>query len=609
LETDAIVNEALKKLVDLMSIDMAGIRLTSEAKLRLAFAADCKVSYLEEMAEGIGLEDPALKPVFEERRPITLDRYPHNGGRKRDGRSECFAIVPVASKGTVHGILLVHKEAVSPFSLDEIELFTTVGNQIGIAVDNSWLYQELKKQYIFTTMLIDTMPDGMGVLDERGRVEFANRRLLQLLGYSLQESLGTHWTSLIHPSDHSLVRAQRRSRKSARPSTYECRVLRRNGDAIPVLISWAPRLDGKRQYQGAIGIVTDITERKEAEEALREYEARYVHLVDHMPDGVALVSRRRIIRVNPSMAQLFGFPSPDSMQGLRATDLAAPASKGIMNKRSTLRTLGKKGRNCFEFQALRKDGSTFPAEVTLTVDRSERRPFVLAIIRDVSERKTHERLRKRLSGRILTAQEKERALIARELHDELGQALTGIKMDMSWIKRRVKGADDAISNRFEDLGNLIDTAIDSVRKMASNLRPSVLDKLGLMAAVEWYAAEFERRTGIECTVRAKPSISNIGENLAINAYRIVQEALTNVARHSGASHVDVEIAQHQRHLAISISDNGRGIPSQRGSGWKSLGIENMRERAELLRGKLDIKRRRPRGTKVSAYFPLPSGQE
>jgi PAS domain S-box-containing protein len=381
-------------------------------------------------------------------------------------------------------------------------------------------------------------------------------------------------------------------------------LLRKDKSHIPALISWVPWFDGQEQYKGSIGIITDITARKRAEERLKESETRYSHLLDHLPDGVALIQRGRIIIANPPMAQMFGFQSPEKMEGFHVWDLAAPGSKGIMRQRSSLKALRKKAKNRFEFQALRKDGQAFPAEATLSVDRSEPEAFLLTIIRDITERKTYENQRKRLSDRIIMAQERERTLIARELHDELGQALTGIKMDMAWIKSHIKDSDTPVSDRFNALTELIDSTIESVGRMATNLRPSALDRLGLAAAVEWYGEEFERRTGVECIVDSEASDFNLDNKTTINAYRIFQEALTNIARHARASHVGIRIAEDQGYLTISIADNGKGIPSQKLSGVMSLGIAGMRERAELVNGRLDIQSRKGKGTKVIAYLPL-----
>jgi PAS domain S-box-containing protein len=512
--------------------------------------------------------------------------------------------VPLISKDQVIGTLHLLSLKPKGYTEADVKLAESIGSQIAGAIANAQLYQELKNQWSFSTTLIDTMPEGMGVLDEKGQLEFGNPRLLRLLGYSSEEILGIHWTSLVHPDDHSVVRAQGKSRKKGQSSTYECRLLRKDGTHIPVLISWARRFDDRGQYEGTVGIIADITERKRAEQRVREYEARYSHLLDHMEDGVALTRRGRIIRVNPPMAQMFGFPSLAKIEGLHVWDLVAGGSKGTMRQRLSLKALRQKAETRFEFQALRKDGQAFPAEATLTIDRGELRPFVLAIIRDLTDRKRYENQRKLLSDRIITAQEKERTLIARELHDELGQALTGIKMDMAWIKSHTKDSDSPVSDRLKALGELIDTTIESVGRMGTNLRPSALDRLGLAAAIEWYGGEFERRTGIECIIESETSDSNLDNKTAINAYRIFQEALTNVARHAGASCVVIQVARDQEYLRISIADNGRSIPPQRLSGPMSLGIAGMRERAELLNGRLDIESQKGKGTKVIAYLPL-----
>ncbi|MFQ5841692.1 MAG: PAS domain S-box protein, partial [Thermodesulfobacteriota bacterium] len=370
-----------------------------------------------------------------------------------------------------------------------------------------------------------------------------------------------------------------------------------------VTINW----EGK---PATLNFLNDITERVMAEQRVKEYEARYSHLFDHMLDGMTLTWRGQIITANPSMAQMFGYPSPEKMKGLHMWDLAVPDSKEMIRQQSTLRDLGQQEKRRFEFRAHRKDGRTFPAEITLTVDRGELQPFVLAIIRDVTEREAYEIQRRLLSDRIITAQERERTLIARELHDELGQALTGIKLDMAWIKKHMKGPDEAVSDRFVALGKLIDSSIESVREMASALRPSVLDRLGLDAAIEWYAGEFKRRTGIECMVESGAPDFTINKKTAINAYRIFQEALTNVARHARASRVDVGITRDGGYLALCVSDNGRGNPLKKLLGPGCLGIAGMRERAELVKGRLDIQSQRGKGTRVTAYLPAsPKGVE
>jgi|GEM_PF-1063001 len=495
-----------------------------------------------------------------------------------------------------------------PFSEESLETFGAISSVILLRRDNIAYTQEMlrkKEERIdFLAEILRSSPVSVIATDADAKIVYCNPAVEELYGYTGEELIGRDPGMLnAEPNAAEIQREVVDTVRAGKVWKGEILNRKKNGDLFYIRASIYKVLNSKGDFIALVGFHEDITGRKRDQERLREYEARYSHLLDHMPDGVALTQRRRIIRVNPPMARMFSYPSPESMEGLSLLDLASPGSEEIVRQQSTPRALGQQGENRFEFQGLCKDGSTFPAECTLTMDRGEAKSFLLAIIRDVTARKTFEEQRKLFSERIIVAQEKERALIARELHDELGQALTGIKMDMSWIKSHTKDQDEAVSARFEALGNLVDTTIESMRELAASLHPSVLDRLGLTTAIEWYAGEFERRTGIECMIESESSDFNIDSNAAINVYRIFQEALTNVARHARASRVDIRIAHNRGYLTICISDNGKGIPPQKFSEPMSLGIAGMRERAQLVKGRLDIQSRRGKGTKVTVYLP------
>lgn len=209
---------------------------------------------------------------------------------------------------------------------------------------------------------------------------------------------------------------------------------------------------------------------------------------------------------------------------------------------------------------------------------------------------------RRLSGRIMDSQEKERTAIARELHDELGQILTALRMDAIWIKDHLGKADPRATDRISRICHLIDKTIDDVRGIAIRLRPGVLDDLGLTDALEWFTAEFEKRSGIVCIFNHHniPFLKNI---IATAAYRITQEALTNVARHSFASHVDVGLRTENGTLILNVEDNGVGFNAHCLSD-NCLGIAGMQERAGLVGGHLEIKSRPGKGTKVHFIVPM-----
>jgi len=200
--------------------------------------------------------------------------------------------------------------------------------------------------------------------------------------------------------------------------------------------------------------------------------------------------------------------------------------------------------------------------------------------------------------------EEERTYIAREVHDELGQALTGLKIDLAWLKSRM--ADRVLVDRVQSVIVRIDGAIDTVRRIATDLRPSVLDDLGLVAAVEWQAQEFERSTGITVQLEVQAEHVELEDICATTAFRILQETLTNVARHANATRVTIALRVSSEALTLEVRDNGRGISKAEMASPQSLGLLGSRERAIACGGKLVIDGVRGKGTTVSLRIPLRS---
>jgi PAS domain S-box-containing protein len=208
-----------------------------------------------------------------------------------------------------------------------------------------------------------------------------------------------------------------------------------------------------------------------------------------------------------------------------------------------------------------------------------------------------------LSAHLQSLQEAERTAIAREIHDVLGQSLTALKMDISWIKNRLKGKDGLVA-RAEAMAGLIDQTIDTVRRLSSELRPNLLDDLGLGAAVEWHAEQFQKRTGITCRVTSNIGDRIIDETKSINIYRIYQESLTNIIRHANATHVDVDLNVDDRALNMTVRDNGRGIQEDEINNPRSLGLIGLRERALSCGGTISISGVKDSGTVVTVHIPL-----
>ena len=219
-------------------------------------------------------------------------------------------------------------------------------------------------------------------------------------------------------------------------------------------------------------------------------------------------------------------------------------------------------------------------------------------------RESHEQLRA-LSVYLQHVREEERTRIAREVHDELGQALTSCKLDLSLLANKLPRNLSPLRDKAKALSSHIDATIQTVRRIATELRPGILDHLGLIAALEWQANEFQTRTGIKCDVRTDLHEPVLTSELATAFFRIFQETLTNVIRHAGATHVIVHLKEAARRIILEVKDNGRGILSQEITNPRSMGLLGMKERAALLRGSFKIEASPSgKGTLVTVSIPL-----
>lgn len=238
-------------------------------------------------------------------------------------------------------------------------------------------------------------------------------------------------------------------------------------------------------------------------------------------------------------------------------------------------------------------------------DGSDMRTAVL-VFQDITKRKSYEQRLHHLSARMIDLQEGERSRISRDLHDILGQTLTALKFDAAWLKRYLSDEDTAVKTRYDEMCGLIDSSLDTVRRISADLRPGILDDTGLAAALEWYILEFKRRTGIESVMLFDLPAVRLPNHIETGIYRIVQEALTNVARHASASTVTISMKQNEDNLFVEILDDGMGIDTRKIHSPLSTGISSMRERTEILSGSLEIHSSQGKGTRVSVSVPIMS---
>ncbi len=362
------------------------------------------------------------------------------------------------------------------------------------------------------------------------------------------------------------------------------------------------------------GIAVATREVLLAEHRTEASEAQLASIVDSAMDAIISVDeRQRIVLFNRAAEQVFGVRREEALGSpldrLLPARFRAAHRKHIEHFGTTGVTSRRMG-DVTTLWALRADGEEFPIEASISQSGVPGARHYTVILRDITRRKQFEdalkasqRELRELSARVLEMREEEKAHIARELHDELGQLLTALKMDLGWLRERLP-ADPELAARAAEMGALLDRTVGSTRRISADLRPLMLDDLGLADAAAWLVEDFAKRSGIACRIDATHQLEGISKAVATAVYRAVQESLTNIARHSGAKNAWVALGAVDGALHVEVEDDGRGIAPEDLAKARSLGLKGMRERIAFLGGSLDIGCAPRGGTRLKLTVPL-----
>ncbi len=361
---------------------------------------------------------------------------------------------------------------------------------------------------------------------------------------------------------------------------------------------------------GVIVILTiNISKRKKIEKQLRLSEEKYRDLYDNAPDMYHSVDRNGIIiECNETEAKMLGYKKEEII-GRPIIDFMTEESKKAQLE--FFPHLNKYSHVQIERDFVRKDGSVFTAALNVFVEVDEKGNFVRTktIARDITYRKKiEEELRKskealrKLSLYLQNLRENERKEISKEIHDELGQSLTALKLNLSWIKRRI--SDSIILEKIEDCISVINAIIRQVQNISNKLRPSLIDHLTLQDAVRWQVKEFVKNTQINCKVDIANENLNVQKEISLIIFRIFQEALTNIARHANATEVYIKLHRVDGSLLLIVRDNGIGIEENKIKSPESFGLMAMKERAYSINATIDIRKAEGGGTEVILSVPI-----
>lgn len=476
----------------------------------------------------------------------------------------------------------------------------------------------------------ESIPFGVWIYEKNGQVRFISKSLLDLMESSIETAKGKNWTDLL-PQDAR----QRASEVWAKCMSTDCswdfefQLPKKDGTFHTIMSRGVPvrNAAGKVLYYAGVQLdvtervrlsselkaahenletqieqrtaelneanrqlMLDLVDRMKAEEALRTSEVQLRALFDSSLDAILVLDdNRRFIDANPSALALFGI-SKDTLNDFTLDQFVAPQNKDhFVQEWPTVRT---EIEHWGELALLRADGTT------RVVQFSSKANFLpgrhLANFRDITRRREAEESLSALSQRLLQTQDEERRRIARELHDSTGQCLAAVRMNLQILKGEEERLTPNARKSLEDAFSTSSQCASDVRTLSYLLHPPLLDELGLVAALGWYTTGFAERSGVKVTLDVTPKDIQLPQDVGTALYRIVQECLTNIHRHSHSSTAYIRLALEQRQILLEVSDEGRGLPAEKheilDEGLKGLGvgIGGMRERVKQLGGTLKI---------------------
>ena len=463
-------------------------------------------------------------------------------------------------------------------------------------------------------LIAKTTNDAIWETDLETQRAWGNEMHQRLYGLTLADPVPDHnqWKQRIHPHEREQIIKSLEEAVHSKENIWvtEYRFLNGNNEWINIYDRTYILRDEKGKSVRMIGSMTDISGRKKAEEALQQSEEKYRTLVEQASDGIFISDKSgNFYIVNSAGSKMTGY-SVEELMHMNIYDLAEPEDlksnpfhfEEMMNEKGTTT----------ERKMLRKDGTVTDVEVSAKF-LSDRR--FLAFVKDITNRKkADEELKasyqsiRTLTSHLQNIREEERTHIAREIHDELGQQLTVLKMDLSWLNKKVYHlADEAVKLRMNDILSMLNETVNTVRRISSDLRPSLLDDLGLEVAVEWQLNEFEKRSGIKTSFTTDKTGVKLSKDITIGLFRILQESITNVARHAEATEVNVSLQWISNTVILQITDNGIGFESEVIKSKKTLGILGMQERTVMMGGEYKIKSVTGGGTTVEVIIPIANG--
>ena len=475
--------------------------------------------------------------------------------------------------------------------------------------------EELSNFDLLFGQLWEISVDGMRLTDEDGKILLVNDSFCKIFKMEKDQLIGKPFSIVYAETEQeaALKSYQRDIRNDKIKTFFERENTLWNGR-----IAWFEFSNSFLTFDDGnkitLSIIKDISERKKSEIELRESESKFKMLFNNANDAVFVTQLSKeksygdFIEVNEVACIKLGYTKDEFLQ---LSPSAIVSQKSINDFNYNMDRLLREGHVIYDLVHRAKDKKLIPVEINSHLFLYNEKPMVLSIARDITERKQAEEKLKRtskllreLATHLQSVREEERTMIAQEIHDELGQVLTALKIHIALLANKLNTNQEPLKKKINSLSDMIDASVESVQKISSKLRPGILDELGLIAAIEWQSGEFEKLTNIKCSLILPREEIKLEKNKSTAIFRILQEALTNIARHSQATQAVVSLLPHQSDISLEILDNGIGITQEQIRDFKSLGIHGMEERAMVFGGHVYIEGIAGKGTTVKVEIPI-----
>lgn len=417
----------------------------------------------------------------------------------------------------------------------------------------------------------------------------------------------------VHPDDLIIIKnvVAEALKKPGIPQPYIYRYLHKNGHYI-WLEGTATKLPDESIVKGIVFNSLDVTERKKTEKEIKESEETYRLLYESITDSVIMIQINddlsyRYLKVNDFACKQYGYTRQEFLAA-NPPDIVSENPKNQTDE--WIRGIFNIQNSLYQIEHKTKDGKSFPVEISANTITLYGKKIINCIIRDISERKkaeleiikTADQLRQ-LTTHLQTVREEERKRIGREIHDELGQQLTAIKMDTVWINKHIPAETVAIKNKLQNIIDLLDGSHQSVRKILNELRPTMLDENGLLDAMEWQGQQFTESTGTPLHFTCNEKIVKLSQESATCIFRVYQESLTNIMRHAMATKVVSSLNIINDSIVLTIEDDGKGFDTKKTESEIRFGILGIKERVFALNGKFELHSIPGKGTRMVISLP------